>query len=289
MPRTGTAAANLRVLIAGALFATGGALIKSCEMPSLQRAGLRALFAAVTIFALMPQTRRLPGRRVLWVLPAYFMATVLFVVANSLTTAANTIFLQSTAPLWVLVLGPLLLGERAGRRDLIVFVGIAAGMTLCFVAPSEALATAPDPRAGDALALVSGIGFALLLLGMRWLSRHGDDASASAVAWGNAAAFPLAFLLMPLVDQTPSLGTTTDWLVLATLGIVQVGIAYVVLVRAMPQVPAVRASLLLMIEPALNPLIALAVHGESPHWLTFAGGALIIGSVAAGSLIRQRR
>jgi len=275
------------VLLAGALFATGGALIKSCGFPSLQRSGLRALFAAVAIFVMLPASRRWPDRHVLRVLPAYFVATCFFVVANTLTTAANTIFLQSTAPLWVLVLGPLLLGERNSRRDVLTFAGIAVGMTLCFVAPNEATDTAPDPRLGDALALLAGVGFAGMLLGMRWLSRIEPSAGAAVVAWGNVATAPLSFALMPFVDQTPVVGTGGDWLVIAFLGVFQVGLAYVVLVRAIPHVPAVRASLLLMIEPALNPLIAFAVHDERPHALTIAGGGLILGSVAASSLRRR--
>ena len=281
--------AAARVVLAGVLFATGGALIKSCGLPPLQRSAVRALFAAVAIFALLPESRRRPDRGVLALLPAYFVATCFYVVANSLTTAANTIFLQSTAPLWVLLIGPLLLRERAGRRDLAILLGVAAGMTLCFVAPSARSATAPDPETGDVLALLAGVGFAFLIVGMRRLTRRDPGSAAMVAAWGNLATAPLSLALMPIVDQSPQLGTPTDWLVLATLGLFQVGLAYVVLVRAIPDVPAVRVSLLLMIEPALNPLIALLVHGESPHWLTFVGGALIVGSVAAGSVVRRPR
>ena len=278
----------VRILLAGALFATGGALIKSCEFPSAQRAALRALVAAITIFALVPTARRWPSRGVLLVIAAYFIATFCFVLANTLTTAASTIFLAATAPLWVVLLSPLILGERARRRDLIVFVGIAIGMTMCFLSPTEVLATAPDPALGNGLALLGGVGFALLLLGMRRLSR--DRAEGAAVAaWGSLFTCVLSLALMPCLGQTFQLGSANDWLVIITLGIFQVGLAYVLLVRALPHVAAVRASLLLMIEPALNPLIAFAVHGEEPHALTFVGGSLIVGSVAIGSLVRSTR
>ncbi|MEZ6036160.1 MAG: DMT family transporter [Planctomycetota bacterium] len=279
----------LRVLLAGALFATGGALIKACEFPSLQRAGLRALFAAMTLFAVLPSCRRWPDRRMLRLLPAYFGATCLFVVANTLTTAASAIFLQSTAPLWLLLFGPLLLHERPSRRDMLTLLGVAAGMTLCFVAPSEAAATAPDPALGDWIALASGVSYALLLLGLRWLGRATPGQNAAAIAWGNVFTFPVAFALMPLVGQTPIVGGTQDWLVIALLGSCQVGAAYALLAGALAEVPAVRASLLLMIEPALNPLIAYFAHGERPHLLTLLGGATIVGAVAIGSLLRRRR
>lgn len=281
--------AALRVLCAGLLFATGGALIKACDVPSLQRAGMRAAFAAVTIFTLLPAARRRLDARILMLFPAYFAATCLFVVANTLTTAANTIFLQSTAPLWLIVFGPALLGERATRRDLCVLAGISVGMTLCFVAPTAASATAPEPRLGDAIALASGVGYALLLLGMRWLSRREPGTGAAAVAWGNALTCPLAFALMPVVGQAPSLGNAFDWLVIGVLGVFQVGLAYVLLAGAMTHVPAVRASLLLMVEPALNPILTFVVHGEAPHPLAAAGGAVILAVVVAGNLVRRSR
>lgn len=277
-----------RIVLAGALFATGGALIKSCEVPSLQRAAMRALVAAITIFALVPEARRRPDHRILKLIPAYFGATCAFVVANSLTTAASTIFLSATAPLWVLLLGPIMLGERARRRDLFVLLGIGLGMALCFLAPSQVLATAPDPALGDILALVAGISFALLLIGMRRLANDGREASAAVAAWGSLATCPTALALMPVVGQTPELGTATDWLVTTFLGVFQVGLAYVLLARAVPHVSAVRLSLLLMIEPALNPVMAFALHNEVPHPYTIIGGVLILGSVAAGSLVRRR-
>ncbi|MEO6596609.1 MAG: DMT family transporter [Planctomycetota bacterium] len=278
-----------RVLLAGTLFATGGALIKSCEFPSLQRAGLRALIAALTIFVFLPAARRWPNRRILLLVPAYFGATCLFVVANTLTTAANAIFLQATAPLWLILLGPLLLKELPNRRDFAVLACIAVGMTLFFLAPSHSLRTAPDPRLGDWIAIASGVSYAFLLIGLRWLGRAGKDESTAAIAWGNALACPFAFALMPVVGQTPVAGSGQDWLIILILGTCQVGLAYAILVRALEHVPAVRVSLLLMIEPALNPLITYTVHGEAPHPIAAGGGVLIIGAVVLGAVLARRR
>jgi len=280
---------TLRVLLAGALFASGGALLKSCDFPSLQRAGLRAGIAALALFVLLPRARRWPNARILLLSLPYFGATGLFVIANTLTTSANAIFLQSTAPMWVLLFAPWLLGERASRRDLLMFACVAAGLSLCFAAPAVVQRTAPDPRTGDLFGIASGVAFALLLIGMRWLAASGRDETAAALAWGNTCAMPLAFLLMPLVGQTPTAGTAPDWIVITVLGVVQVGLAYAVLARAIEQVPAARAALLLMIEPALNPAITFLVHGETPHPLALAGGAMIVGGVALGSVLGRRR
>lgn len=277
----------LRVLCAGALFATGGSLIKLLTMPSLQRAGARALLAALVIFTLLPQARRLPNARILLLVPAYFGATCLFVVANTLTTAANAIFLQSTAPLWVVLLGPLLLHERSTRTDLLVLLGVGIGMLLFFVAPAATAATAPEPRLGDWIAVASGVSYALLLMGMRWLSHAGKGEECAAVAWGNLLTAPIAFAAMPALGQEAIAGRPVEWLVIAVLGVFQVGVAYTLLVRGIAGVPAVRTSLLMMIEPALSSLLAWAVHGEVPHPLAATGGVLIVGTVLASAVLAR--
>lgn len=279
---------GLQLLLTGILFASGGTLLKMCDFPSLQRAGLRAAIAALTIFVLLPEARRWPTRRILRILPAYFGATVLFVIANSLTTAANAIFLQSTAPLWLVLLGPLLLRERATGRDLLVLAGIAGGMALFFIAPAEVILTAPDPRLGDWFAVASGLSYALLLLGMRWLARAGAGEASAAIAWGNLLTCPIALALMPVFGQQAIAGSARDWTVIAYLGVFQVGIAYALMVRAIAHVTAVRAALLAMVEPPLNALLAWLVHGETPHWIAATGAVLIVGTVVAAALLAAR-
>ena len=277
----------LRVLLAGALFSTGGSLIKLQTLPSLQRAGSRALLAALVIFLLLPQARRLPTRRILLLAPAYFGATALFVVANTMTTAANAIFLQSTAPLWVVLLAPLLLGERPSRSDLAVLFGVAVGMALFFVAPAAEAATAPNPRLGDWIAIASGVSFALLLIGMRWLVRGGSGEECAAIAWSNLIACPLAFACMPLVGQTPIAGVPLDWVVVGALGTLQMGLAYSLLVTGIPHVSALQASLLTMIEPVLSAGIAWLAHGEAMHPMAMLGGACIVAAVLAGAWLAR--
>jgi len=277
----------LRVLLAGALFSTGGSLIKLQTLPSLQRAGSRALLAALVIFLLLPQARRLPTRRILLLAPAYFGATALFVVANTMTTAANAIFLQSTAPLWVVLLAPLLLGERPSRSDLAVLFGVAVGMALFFVAPAAEAATAPNPRLGDWIAIASGVSFALLLIGMRWLARGGSGEECAAIAWSNLIACPLAFACMPLVGQTPIAGVPLDWVVVGALGTLQMGLAYSLLVTGIPHVSALQASLLTMIEPVLSAGIAWLAHGEAMHPMAMLGAACIVAAVLAGAWLAR--
>jgi drug/metabolite transporter (DMT)-like permease len=275
--------ARIRLLLAGVLFSLGGALIKACTFPSLQRAGLRSLIAAITLFLLLPEARRLPDRRIALLLLPYFGATCLFVVANAMTTAANAIFLQSTAPFWVVLLAPMLLGERIGKRDLAMLACIGFGIAMFFLTDTDASATATDPRLGNLLALVSGLAYGTLLVGLRWLSQRDANASCAVVAWGNVANVPLAWVAGAAMGQGWTSGDASSWVSIAVLGTLQVGLAYALLVRAMPHVPAVSASLLLMIEPALNPLLAYLAHGEVPHAAAVVGGLVILGAVLAGS------
>ena len=95
---------RLRLALAAALFSTGGAAIKSASFTSWQVACLRSGLAALTVFLLSPAARRGWTWRTLAVSITYSATLVLFVLANKLTTSASTIFLQSTAPLYLLLL-----------------------------------------------------------------------------------------------------------------------------------------------------------------------------------------
>jgi drug/metabolite transporter (DMT)-like permease len=205
----------------------------------------------------------------------YAATLILFVQANKLTTAANTIFLQSTAPLYILLLNPWLLREPVLRRDLILMVALALGLGMFFIGVDRPVATAPNPFQGNILAALSGVSWALTLTGLRWMGRRQDRAagsSAAAVVAGNVIAF-LACLpwALPLASHQ-----ITDWLILIYLGVFQIGLAYVLLTAAVRHVPALEVSLLLLLEPVLNPLWAWLIHGEKPSVWSLAGGAIIL-------------
>ncbi len=229
---------------------------------------------------------------------------VLFVAANKLTTAANTIFLQSTAPLYVLLLSPWLLRERPGRADVLYMLALAGGMALFFVGHEAPLATATNPALGNLLAACAGLSWALTILGLRWLGRAaeatpdatatadgggdpaagGDPALVAAVA-GSIVAFGAALpFALPIVDATAQ-----DWLVLGALGGLQIALAYACLTRGVKRVSALEVSLLLLLEPVLSPLWAWIVHGEGPAALSSAGAGVILAATAARALWRGER
>ena len=264
--------ARLEVLAAAALFSSGGAVIKAVHLAGWQVACLRSAVAAATLFLLMPEARRRPHPRVLGVGLAYASTLILFVLANKLTTAASAIYLQSTAPLYVLLLSPWLLRERIRPRDLAFMLALAGGLGLFFVGFDAVSATAPNPSLGNVLSLISGGTWALTIMGLRALGRGGESWSPAAALWGNvfaaAACLPMA---LPIVASRP-----VDWLLMGYLGVCQIGIAYLFLIRGLQRVRAFEASLLLFLEPVLNPVWAWLVHGERPGTWSLAGGGVIL-------------
>lgn len=279
---------RLQVLAAAFLFSTGGAAIKACSLTGWQVAAIRAGIAAVALLLLLPATRRGWSLRLLPVAAAFAATTVLFAVCNKLTTAASTIFLQATAPIYIVLLGPVLLRERIRRNDLAFMAALAVGMVLFFVGDQPAADTAPQPVLGNILAAAAGLSWGLTIIGLRWLGRHagpGEDPSAAAVVSGNVLACLIALpFALPVAAFRP-----TDWLLVIFLGVFQIAVAYVFLTRGVRRVTALEVSLLLLLEPVLNPLWALLVHGERPGPWAAVGGAIIILATAVNTLAQGRR
>src|SRR6267378_6348496 len=264
-----------KIVLAAVLFSTGGAAIKWCGFDGWELAAFRAGIALSTILLLVPEARRGWSWRTALVGCAYAATTLLYVQANKHTTAASAIFLQSTSPLFILVLAPWLLGEHATRRDLWQMGMMGLGLVLFFFGLDQPSATAPDPLFGDILAACCAVTWAFTIIGYRWIVARGGSV-ATAAASGNLTACIVALVLA----QPLAAGRPVDWAVVAFLGIFQLGIPYLFLARAVPQVRALEVGLFLLIEPVLNPIWAWLVHGETPGPATLVGGALILGATA---------
>jgi drug/metabolite transporter (DMT)-like permease len=278
---------RLQVLAAALLFSTGGAAIKSTALNAWQVAGFRSAVAAAAVFLLLPAARRGWTWHVVPVGAAFATTLVLFVAANKLTTSANAIFLQSAAPLYMLIFGPMLLKEPVRRRDLAFMAPVLVGLILFFVGAGPAVSqTATNPALGNVLATCSGVTWALTIIGLRWIgNRAGGEGSAlPTVVAGNLIAF-----LACLPAALPVAGADGgDWLAIGYLGVFQIGAAYVFLTAGIRHVPALEASVLLLLEPALNPVWAWLVHGETPGPWSIAGGALILGATLLRTVVDAR-
>jgi DME family drug/metabolite transporter len=272
------------VLAAAALFSSGGAVIKAVHLAGWQVACLRSGVAALALFVLMPEVRRRPNPRVLGVGLAYAATLILFVLSNKLTTSASAIYLQSTAPLYVLLLSPWLLRERIRSRDVVFMIALACGLGLFFVGFDPVSATAPNPKLGNILAMASGLTWALTVMGLRALGKGGESWGPAGAFWGNVfAALVCLPLALPIAASRP-----TDWALVAFLGIFQIGVAYLFLIRGLERVSAFEASLLLLLEPVLNPIWTWMVHGERPGVWSIAGAAVILLATVAKSWVDGR-
>jgi DME family drug/metabolite transporter len=270
--------ARLAAIGAALLFSTGGAAIKMSGFSGTQIASLRSGVAAVAL-ALWLRGRLTWSRDIAGAAVVYAATLTLFVNATKLTTAANAIFLQSTAPLYLLLLAPLLLREPVGRRDVWYLAAVGTGLIACFAGRPAATATAPDPALGNLFGLAAGFTWALTLLALRRTGR-GDasgDAGITAVVAGNARGMVGA---RPFSLPLPRGASPAEWATIAYLGIFQIGVAYMCLTAAVRHLPALDLSLLLLLEPVLNPVWAWLICGEAPGLWVMAGGSLIIGATA---------
>lgn len=272
-----------KIVVAAVLFSTGGAAIKWCGFDGWQLAAFRAGIALTTILLLIPEARRGWSWRTALVGCAYAATTLLYVQANKHTTAASAIFLQSTSPLFILLLAPWLLGEHATRRDLLQMGMMGLGLVLFFFGLDRPSATAPDPLFGNVLAACCAVTWAFTLIGYRWIVARGGSV-ATAAASGNLTACVVALV----VAQPLAAGRPVDWAVVVFLGVCQLGVPYVFIVRAIPRLRALEVALFLLIEPVLNPVWAWLVHGERPGPAAFVGGALILGATAVRSAVDAR-
>lgn len=259
--------AVLMLLAAAILWSLGGLLIKGVNWNPVAIAGMRSLIGGAVIALIFRKTLKFTGSaNQIGVAVAYAGTVVLFVVANKLTTAANAILLQYTAPVYVALFSPWFLGERAQRSDWLSLAAIMVGMLLFF---GDALSL--SGYLGNGVALLSGFCFAWLTL---FLRRHREESVISALVFGNLLA---GLVGLPFMFQ--SMPDATSWGGLLVLGVVQLGLPYVMYALALRHVRAVEGILIPMIEPVLNPLWVFLLLREAPGPLALLGGTIILGAV----------
>jgi len=286
------------VLVAAVLWSTGGLGIKSVDGPPLAIAGWRGFFALPVLLAVVLARARGAGKATLvplrkpwaWVGAAsYALMVICFVVATKRTTAANAIFIQYTSPVYVALLSWPLLRERVSWFDAVACAGVLAGMVLFF---REGLS--PGAQVGNLVAVVSSFGAAGLPLALRAdlrsLTRSGDVRAAVIspalmIALGDLAAVLLCSPAM-LANPPPDART---WLLLAALGLGQIGLPYVLYGIAIPRLTALEGTLVPTLEPILNPVWVAMGTGERPGPMAIVGGGIVLASVLLQALGGRRR
>ena len=271
----------LLVLVAAMLWSTGGLFIKWTSLSGLELSFYRSFFALVTVAFV---TRR-QGFGLNSVTAAaallYAVLVILFVMATKLTTAANAIFLQYTAPVYVLILEPIFYKEKFRARDFATVAACLVGMSLFFVGKLR-----PQDVSGNLLALASGVCFALFFLLLRNAKARKVNRASSTI-YGN--------LIVVLVCAPAFFGAARKGISLADvgsmayLGIVQIGFAYLLFTSAMARgVRSLDAGIIGYVEPVLNPIWVFLFIGERPSGWALIGGAIIIASVIVHMLIEMR-
>jgi drug/metabolite transporter, DME family len=270
----------LFVLAAALLWSTGGLFIKWTSLSGLELSGYRSLFALITV-ALVTRREGF-GLNSLTAAAAilYAVLVILFVMATKETTAANAIFLQYTAPVYLLILEPIVYKEKFRARDLITVLVCIGGMALFFVGQLR-----PQDVTGNLMALASGFFFALYFLLLRH-PRAREVNRASSVIYGNLL---VVLICAPWGWAAFSKVGSHDLLSVMYLGVIQLGVSYVLFTLGMARgVRSLDAGIICYIEPVLNPVWVFLVLAERPSRWALIGGAIIITAVIIHMLLDAR-
>jgi len=262
--------------ICALLWSAGGLLLKSVDWHPLAVGGGRGLIAAAFLMLALRRWRIRFTPVMLGAALAYAGTTLLFASATKLTTAANAILLQYTAPVYIALLGSWFLGERATRIDWITIGVVLGGMALFFFDQLSAAGFL-----GNMLAIASGVAFAAMTLLLR---KQKDASPADSLILGNLLAGGIGLWFM----CTSPLPGLTGWAALLALGIFQLGLSYLLYASAIKRITALEAVLIPVIEPILNPIWVMLALGERPGPNALLGGAIVLGAVTVRAVFAIR-
>lgn len=261
--KTERSKAIILLIITALLWSLGGILIKSINWNPLAISGTRSLIAALLILVILKKPQINFSRGQVGAAVTYAGTVILFVTANKMTTAANAILLQYTAPVYVAIFGSIFLKEKATLIDWLTVFIVLCGMVLFFC---DHLNT--SGLVGNSIAAASGVCFGLFAVFMRMQK---NESPLESVFLGNllTALIGIPFMLKGMPEKS-------NWINLVLLGIVQLGIPYILYSKAIKNVTALDAILIPVIEPILNPIWVFLFLGEAPGKWAVAGGFIVL-------------
>lgn len=258
------------MLVCATLWSTAGIFIKLIPWNAFVITGLRSLIAGLTMLCYI----KFKGYKIILnrrtIVPAALMATVyfLFVGANKLTTSANAIVLQFTAPLFIVIFSALFFKTKIKRADLTAVLVTFVGIALFFFDQ-----LAPGYLAGNFVAIAAGMFMALMYMTM---GKTQGEERFSASFLGQMIAFAVS---IPFIIATKPVITGSSVLYILILGIFQLGIAYTLYTKASEYCPPLACCLLGAVEPLLNPVWVAIFDGEMPGLFALIGGVIVIAAV----------
>lgn len=262
------------LVLTSILWSFSGVCTKFISWNGFAVAGIRGLIAALLLL-IVNRRPRLPrsGFQVAAIF-SYVGLVVLLILSTKLTTAANAILLQYTAPIYLAILGYFVLKEPVTRHDITVIVLVLIGLAVFLY---DGLA---DGRmAGNLIALLSGVCYGAMNVFMRKCDK---DAPADNIFWGNLLAF---VLMLPFMGR-PEI-TAVNIGIILFMGIFQLGLAYILYSIAIPHVPALEATIITVLEPILNPVWVMLFYGEKPGIRTIIGGAIVLLAISDKDVLRK--
>lgn len=270
MKQTSKKVAIMYLVVASILWSTGGLLIKWVDWNPIAIAGIRSGISSLVMLAFWwVLTKKLPKRPDKFVLFGafnYVCLVMLFVSANKLTTSANAILLQFTAPIWAMILGALFFKVKFNKKDIITVVVVFAGMILFFIGDIDS-----GGMLGNILAVISGICMALMIITLKKVTYHKP---LEVIIWGNIFTFIAAIPFYS--DIVLSTSNVTGILL---LGIFQLGLSYIFFTKGIEHVSVLEGILIPAIEPLLNPLWVYLGTGEKPSQYAIIGGIIVLAAV----------
>ncbi len=260
----------LYVILAATLMSTGGICFKLLPWSALAINGFRSILSA-TVMILFA---KLSGHKIRWNRAVAVgsigvsATTSLYSLAVKLTTSGAAIVLQYSLPVWTMIFTAIMFRKRPRKADIITCIVVLAGIAVCFYEGLSAGRTL-----GNILALVSGITYSFVFLSN---STQSGDALSSLIfgAFINIA-IGMPFIFRESIAETSML----SWIMLCYLGIVQIGLSYVLLSKGLETTPSVTATLLSTVEPVLNPVWVAVFYNEPLTLLFVIGGLLVLGAV----------
>lgn len=264
--------AILFLLLTAILWSLGGLLIKSINWNPLAIAGMRSAIASIILLAVLKKPKITWSAAQVGGALAYAATTIFFVTATKLTSAANAILLQYTAPIYVALLGAWLLKERTKLYDWIAVLLVVGGMALFFLDNLSMKGIL-----GNVIGALSGVSFAFLAI---FLRMQKNESTLESIFLGNILT---ALIGIPFMLQSGP--GTSGWWYLLLLGVVQLGIPYILYAKAIKYVTALEAILIPVIEPILNPVWVFLLLGEAPGLWAIAGGIVVLSAVTVRCIL----
>jgi EamA-like transporter family. len=267
----------LCVFTSALLFSLGGICIKLIPWNALSINAARSLISLILVgtFLLVTKHKIIVNRFVLLGAFCMFGTTTFYVLANKLTTAANTIVLQFTAPLFIIFFLWIFFHEKPKKLEIITCVAVFTGILFFFIDSLES-----GGALGNFLAILSGIAYA----GVFMMNTFPNADPISSIFIGQAMSVAVGF---PFLLQETTFSKTAVVSVLI-LGVFQLGIAYICLSIGLKQVPPVTASLISGFEPVLNPLLVALIYGEKISLAAFCGAVIVLTSVLTYNVIKAK-